>query len=139
MKIVLTGSQDEADVVRVVRNAMRMPVLDLCGQTDLGALAALLAQACLVVTNDTGVSHLAAAVATPSVVVSCGSDPARWAPLDMERHSVISADVACRPCMHHACPTAHECAEDVDAEVVAVMAARVIGNWACRTTVREDE
>lgn len=139
MKIVLTGAGDEAEVVRTVRNAMRMPALDLCGKTDLGALAALLAQARLVITNDTGVSHMAAAVTTPSVVVSCGSDPARWAPLDMERHPVISADVACRPCMHHTCPTAHECADDVDAEVVAVMAARVIRNWESRITVREGE
>lgn len=129
MKIVLTGSPDEAEVVRAVRSAMHMPAIDLCGKTELGALAALLTQARLVVTNDTGISHVAAAVATPSVVVSCGSDPARWAPLDNERHHVISADVACRPCAYHACPTAHECAEDVGADVVAAMAARVIGNW----------
>jgi len=129
MKIVLTGSPDEADVVRSVRASMRMPALDLCGQTDLGALAALLTQARLVVTNDTGISHVAAAVATPSVVVSCGGDPVRWAPLDNERHLVISAEAACRPCSHHVCPTAHECAEDVGADVVAAMAAKVIGNW----------
>ncbi|HZW21469.1 glycosyltransferase family 9 protein [Noviherbaspirillum sp.] len=129
MRIVLTGSQDEAEVVRAVRGAMRMPSLDLCGKTDLGAMGALLAQARLVVTNDTGISHIAAAVATPSVVVSCGADPARWAPLDNERHLVISADTACRPCAHHECPTAHECAEDIGADVVAAMAARVIGNW----------
>lgn len=139
MKIVLTGAQDEAEVVRAVRGSMRMPALDLCGKTDLGALGALLAQARLVVTNDTGISHMAAAVATPSVVVSCGSDPARWAPLDMERHAVISADVACRPCMHHTCPTAHECADDVGADVVAVMAVRVIRNWEHRITVREEK
>lgn len=139
MKIVLTGAQDEAEVVRAVRGAMRMPALDLCGKTDLGALGALLAQARLVVTNDTGISHMAAAVATPSVVVSCGSDPARWAPLDMERHSVISADVPCRPCMHHTCPTAHECADDVGADVVAVMAVRVIRNWEHRIAVREEK
>jgi len=138
MKIVLTGAADEADVVRTVRNAMRMPALDLCGKTDLGAMGALLAQARLVVTNDTGVSHMAAAVATPSVVVSCGADPARWAPLDSERHQVISADVACRPCSHHACPTGHECAEDIGADVVAAMAARVIGNWEYRP-MREGE
>ncbi|OWW22774.1 ADP-heptose--LPS heptosyltransferase [Noviherbaspirillum denitrificans] len=139
MKIVLTGTQDEADVVRAVREAMRMPVLDLGGRTELGALAALIAQASLVVTNDTGISHIAAAAATPSVIVSCGSDPVRWAPLDNERHQVISADVACRPCMHHVCPTAHECADEVGAEVVATMAATVIRNWRYRTIPGREE
>lgn len=139
MKIVLTGAQDEADVVRAVQGAMRMPALDMCGKTDLGALAALLSQARLVVTNDTGISHLAAAAATPSVIVACGSDPLRWAPLDYERHQVISADVACRPCMHHACPTAHECADEVDAEVVAAMAATVLRNWEFRDAPWREE
>lgn len=139
MKIVLTGSQEEASVVQEVRGAMRMPAVDLCGKTELGALAALLAQARLVVTNDTGISHIAAAVATPSVVVSCGGDPVRWAPLDNERHSVISADVACRPCSHHVCPTAHECAGDVGADVVASMASRVISNWEYKAVFRSDE
>jgi ADP-heptose:LPS heptosyltransferase len=129
MKIVLTGSMDEVDVVRAVRSAMRMPALDLCGTTDLGTMAALLSQARLVVTNDTEISHLAAAVSTPSVVVSCGSEPARWEPFDRERHEVISANAHCRPCAYHACPTAYECAEDVGAEAVAAMAANVIGNW----------
>lgn len=129
MKIVLTGLPDEADVVQTVKRAMRMPALDLCGKTDLGALAALLTQARLLVTNDTGVSHMAAAVATPSVVVCCGGDPARWAPLDNERHQVISAEVECRPCAYRECPTGHECAEDVGADVVAIMAARILENW----------
>lgn len=130
MKIVLTGSADEADVVREVQRAMRMPALDLCGKTELGALAALIAQARLLVSNDTGVSHIAAAVATPSVIVSCGSDTARWAPLDQARHQVLSADVGCRPCMHHACPTAHECAADISAELVAETATRAL-DMAC--------
>ncbi len=129
MKIVLTGSQDEADVVSEVKRTMRMPAIDLSGKTDLGTLAALLIQARLVVTNDTGVSHIAAAVATPSVVVSCGSDPVRWAPLDNERHRVISADVECRPCAHRDCPTGHECAEEVGADVVAAIATRILDNW----------
>jgi len=123
MKIVLTGSPEEADLVRAVQRAMRMPALDLCGKTELGALAALIAQARLVVCNDTGISHVAAAVATPSVVVSCGSDPLRWAPLDRARHQLVCADVGCRPCMHHDCPTGHECATQVAVETVAERAA----------------
>ena len=125
-KVVLTGSPGEAELVRAVQDAMRMPALDLCGRTELGALAALIAQARLVVSNDTGVSHIAAALATPSVVVCCGSDPQRWAPLDGGRHRVISAPVECRPCMHAECPVGHRCAEEVSAATVADTATRLL-------------
>lgn len=125
-KIVLTGSAGETDLVRSVRYAMRRPALDLCGKTELGTLAALIAQARLVVSNDTGISHIAAAVATPSVVVSCGSDRRRWAPLDRAKHRVVGASTGCRPCMHRSCPTAHECAQEVGAEQVAMLAQQML-------------
>lgn len=126
LRVILTGSPDEAEVVAAVRRAMRMPALDMSGKTDLGALAELIAKARLVVSNDTGISHVAAAVATPSVIVSCGSDADRWAPLDHERHQVISAPVDCRPCMHLQCPTRHECAEQVSAASVFQAAERIL-------------
>jgi ADP-heptose:LPS heptosyltransferase len=128
LKVILTGSPDEAGVVHEVKQAMRMPALDLCGKTELGSLAALISQARLVVSNDTGISHVAAAVATPSVVVSCGSDTARWAPLDQQRHQVIAAPVECRPCMHVDCPVGHLCAEDIPAQAVADLADRVLAH-----------
>lgn len=90
-KTVLTGSAQEMELARAVERAMRSTPLNLCGKTDLGAFAALVAQARLVVCNDTGISHIAAATRTPSVVVSCGADPQRWAPLNGRRHQVVGA------------------------------------------------
>jgi ADP-heptose:LPS heptosyltransferase len=52
-------------------------------------MAALLAHARVTLTNDTGTSHLAAAVGARSVVVFSGSDPRRWAPLDRRRHRAL--------------------------------------------------
>lgn len=114
LSIVLTGAGEEAPLTAAVRHAMRHPALDFTGKTGLGALAALIAQARLIVCNDTGVSHVAAAVGTPSVVVCSGADPARWAPLDARRHRVLHRPMACRPCMHVECPIeGHPCARQV--------------------------
>lgn len=89
LRVVLTGSQAEAGLTARAAAAMKAPALDLAGKTSLGSLAALLAGARLLVCNDTGVSHLAAALRVPSVVVIMTSDPSRWAPLDRRRHRVV--------------------------------------------------
>ena len=118
LTVVLTGSQEERALVNEVQARMAEGAINLAGRTSLGALVVLLARARLLVCNDTGVSHLAAATRTPSVVLCCGSDPRRWAPLDGERHRVLAADVACRPCAHHDCPIGHPCAWQIGTEAV---------------------
>jgi len=89
LEIVLSGSQAERDVTGRVARAMRAPARDLAGRTSLGGLGALVAGARIVVANDTGISHVAAAVGTASVVVATTSEPARWAPLDHDLHRVL--------------------------------------------------
>jgi ADP-heptose:LPS heptosyltransferase len=111
--VVLTGTAEERSITRAVRERMHSDAADVTGQLTLGTLAALVAGSTLVVCNDTGMSHVAAAVGARSVVVSSGSEVSRWAPLDARRNRVVWHDVACRPCMHEVCPTAHECANGV--------------------------
>jgi ADP-heptose:LPS heptosyltransferase len=88
-RIVLTGTADESHLTRAVARRMTGPSLDLAGRTSVGAMAVLLSHAALLVSNDTGVSHLAAALDVPSVVVFISSNPGRWAPLDRQRHRVV--------------------------------------------------
>ncbi|HEX7048452.1 MAG TPA: glycosyltransferase family 9 protein [Gammaproteobacteria bacterium] len=90
--VVFTGTADEHDGVQRVQEKMSRSSINLAGETDLGVLAALIGRARLLVSNDTGVSHLAAAMGTPSVVIFLTSDPARWAPLDRERHRIVHSD-----------------------------------------------
>jgi hypothetical protein len=59
------------------------------------------------------------------VVVSCGSDAARWAPLDQGLHTVMADYPACRPCVHAVCPTDHACANNIGVEEVAAAALRM--------------
>ncbi len=87
--IVLTGSAAECSLAEHVRQQMRFPALNAASSYSLGALAVLLRDARLLVCNDTGVSHLAAALKLRSVVVFTGSDPERWAPLDTRLHQCI--------------------------------------------------
>jgi ADP-heptose:LPS heptosyltransferase len=117
-RIVLSGAADEKPLVAEVASAMRAEAIDASGRTSLGGLAAMIAGARMMVSNDTGVSHVAAAVGTPSVVVSSGADAKRWAPLDAGRHRVLWADAPCRPCAHAVCPIGHPCALGVTVDAV---------------------
>jgi ADP-heptose:LPS heptosyltransferase len=125
-EVVLTGSAAEADTLACFRAHAPDGIVDLSQRTDLGTLGALIDAAALLICNDTGVSHIASARGTPSVVVSCGADASRWAPLDGARHRVLAAQVACRPCSYERCPTMHECAQAVEVESVIVEAHRLL-------------
>ena len=114
LSVVITGSADESLLAVSVRSASQCAPIDLTGRTaTLWTLGALVASAAIVVANDTGISHIAAALGTPSAVIACGSDVSRWAPLDKRLHPVHWHHTPCRPCDHSVCPTAHECAAGV--------------------------
>ena len=92
----------------------RLPILG--ADLHTGELAALLAQARLLVGNDSGPAHLAAAVGTPSVVFYGPTDPGRTAPsgapsLALDRY------VFCSPCYLKKCPYQHECMEEITVEM----------------------
>jgi ADP-heptose:LPS heptosyltransferase len=124
--LVVTGSPAEAALTAAIVAGLPRGTKDLTGQTTLGSLAALISRSALVVCNDTGVSHVAAAVAAPSVVVASGSDVVRWAPLDAQRHRVLWHDAPCRPCAFDECPVGHPCALGVDVESVVAEARRLL-------------
>lgn len=89
LTVVLTGTASEEPIVEEIRRQISHPTVSVVSQTDLGTLAGLLTESALLVSNDTGVSHVAAACAVPSVVVFTSADPAEWAPLDHVRHRVV--------------------------------------------------
>ena len=87
--VVLTGSEAERPIAEAVAAAMRAPSHDFALPISVGALAALLAGARLLVTNDTGVSHVAVGLHVPSVVIFFATDPGQWAPLDARVHRTV--------------------------------------------------
>jgi len=89
LAVVVTGTAAEAAITRVVRDVAACPVVDCTGRTSLGAMGVLLRDAALLIANCTGVSHMAAALRTPSLIISMDGEPYRWGPLDRSRHVTI--------------------------------------------------
>ncbi|HEY0238535.1 MAG TPA: glycosyltransferase family 9 protein [Friedmanniella sp.] len=89
--VVLTGSTAERERATGIADAAGLPrTANLAGRTDLAELAALVADAALVVTVDTGAAHLASAYATPSVVLFGPAPVARWGPPTHGPHVVLT-------------------------------------------------
>lgn len=89
-RVILTGStRDRARALEVARRAGLAPQSVLAGTTDLVSLAAIVAEARLVICGDTGVAHLATALQTPSVILFGPTDPALWGPPRWGPHVVL--------------------------------------------------
>lgn len=123
-QIAVTGSPSEAALAAALTSGVGAGCVNLCGRTQLGELGAVVSQCRLLICNDTGISHVAAAVGAASVVIASGSDVNRWAPLDRGRHPVLHAPAECRPCAFDECPVGHFCAWGVGAAEVLERAAR---------------
>ena len=89
VRVVLTGSADEADLANEVASHMQARAINAAAPISVGAMAALMKNARLLVCNDTGVSHIAAGLRLKSVVIFSKADIARWAPLDRDKHRCI--------------------------------------------------
>ena len=86
---IITGTEEERTITQQVIAHMHHDCIDLTGKTSMGAIAILIANAFLLVSNCTGVSHIASATKTPSVVISMDGEPERWGPIDRTIHKVI--------------------------------------------------
>jgi ADP-heptose:LPS heptosyltransferase len=90
--IVLTGSAKEADLTAAVAALMRNKAIDAAAPLSLlsiGAMAVLMSRSRLLICNDTGVSHIAAGLRLPSVVLFSKANMQRWSPLDQTRHRCL--------------------------------------------------
>ena len=108
LTVVVTGSAGERPLVDELVATATVPVLDLCDRTDLAGLALLLRDAAVLVGNDTGTAHLAAAVGGRSVTVFQPGDPRRWAHRG-PRARALTPGVPCAPCSHLDCPIDFPC------------------------------
>jgi lipopolysaccharide heptosyltransferase I len=102
MRIIIVGSAAEASQIEEMSRQMSQPAINLAGQTDLLQLAALLRRANLLVSNDSGPIHLAAAVGTSVVAIFGPTDPSRVGPYG-DGHVVLRKDVDCSRCTRRAC------------------------------------
>ena len=116
--IVFCGGPGEDVLMHEARAAMRGPSVELPPTLKLGTLAALIAGARVLVANNSGPVHLAAAVGTPVVDLYALTNP-QHTPWQVPAR-VLNCDVPCRNCQQSVCPQAHHlCLRGVEPHEVA--------------------
>ena len=121
--VVMIGGPDERVDVAAVRAEMKTRAIDLAGATTVGLLPALLSRASLLITNDSGPMHIAAAVGTPVVALFGPTSAVRTGPYGVG-HAVLTGEVPCSPCFSRTCHNTLplECLRTVSPEQVLVAA-----------------
>jgi heptosyltransferase-2 len=139
LQCVLMGGPQDRSIADAIRARCTVPVLDLIGQTTLQELPACLERCAVVVSNDTGPMHIAAAVGRPIVALFGPTTPEMgFAPYGVPWEEV-SVTLACRPCHAHGpqrCPLSHwRCMMELSVERVAASVQRLL----CRLPVLDEE
>jgi heptosyltransferase-2 len=102
----LVGSPKDRPVGEAIANASGDACVNLCGKTSLSQAIDLLSCAALVVSNDSGLMHVAAALDRPLVAIFGSSSPAYTPPLAPHAR-IISLNLSCSPCFKRECPLGH--------------------------------
>ncbi|MEX2206725.1 MAG: lipopolysaccharide heptosyltransferase II [Myxococcota bacterium] len=126
LRAVLAPGPGEEAVAHAIAARAGAPALVLDAPvTTLAELAALIARAKLVLTNDTGPRHMAVALGTPVISLLGPTDPRHTAHL-LERQRVLREPVECSPCHLKVCPIDHRCMQRLSPARVLEAAAELL-------------
>lgn len=130
--IVIFGSPAEVGMASEIESRLRESgvtnVCNLAGRTSIPQLLSMIAGLDLLVTNDSGPMHIAAAFDIPTVAIFGPTDPVTTCPWRNERSVVVRHDLPCAPCMQRTCPLGHHaCMKEISAEEVLAAAHALVG------------
>jgi len=123
VRILVFGSIQERAIAEEVAAGMARPPVNLAGRTTLGQLMALIRECSLLITNDSGPMHLAAALGVPQVAIFGSTSDVATGPLG-PRAEVLKHPVECSPCFLRECPIDLRCMTGLSAERVIEAAER---------------
>ena len=129
IKAMINLAPLQAELGERVRAMMKNKPVFFCESTTLGELAALFKKASLVISNDSGPVHVAAAVGTPVISIfgrnQLGLSPVRWRPLG-NKSAAIHKDVGCVECLAHDCKKDFLCLKAISPEEILEEARKLL-------------
>ena len=128
-EVALICAPSELEIaLRVQQHSSTQPVILGQGGLTLGVLKAVIQSADLVISNDTGARHIAAALDRPALTLFGPTDPT-WARIDYEKETIVRIDTDCGPCQLPNCPTDHRCMTGIAPERVVDEAVELLNRY----------
>jgi len=125
--ITLLGAPADRPACQTIADALPAPCHNLAGTTSIVEMGSILKDADLLISNDSGPVHMAAAVGTRTLVVFGPTNPGRTGPFG-EGHRVLQALSTCQPCMRRRCKHPESsCIRNITADDVIAAAEGMIG------------
>ncbi len=113
-QVWIFGSQKDHSIAKQINNLLNGQAVNLCGKTQLAQAIDLMSLSKMVVSNDSGLMHMGAALGVPVVGVYGSSDPNFTPPLG-ENSAVQTLNLDCSPCFKRSCPLGHtNCLENLE-------------------------
>jgi lipopolysaccharide heptosyltransferase II len=125
-QVLILGSQADHtianDITSKIDTPLKESIYNLCGKTELQDAIDILATADSVISNDSGLMHITAALHTPLIAIYGPTSPNFTPPLADNAH-IVQLDVDCGPCFQRTCPEHHHrCMRDISsAQVIALI------------------
>ena len=117
-QVWIFGSQKDQAMGTEISQLLANQAINLCGQTQLAEAIDLMSVSQAVISNDSGLMHLGAALGVPVVGVYGSSDPSFTPPLG-KKSAMVSLNLDCSPCFKRVCPLGHtDCLEKLSATKV---------------------
>ena len=125
LQVAIIGSGAERPIANQIRVGMKSQTAVLNGKTSLETLIGVLAESSLMITNDSGPMHIAAALGIPTVAIFGPTDEINTGPYG-PRTRVVKHAVECSPCLLRDCPIDHRCMNAVTVDEVCRAAKELV-------------
>lgn len=125
LSVAIIGSEGERRIAEQIRSRMKTRAAVLNGKTSLETLIGVLAESSLMITNDSGPMHIAAALGTPTVAVFGSTDETVTGPRGPHTR-IVKHPVECSPCLLRECPIDHRCMTHVTVDDVCRAARELV-------------
>lgn len=123
--ILLIGGPGEVDIGKEIEDSCRTNLSNYIGKTTVREMMALISVCKLMVTNDSGPMHVAAALGLPIVAIFGSTDHTTTFPAGVP-YRIVRKDFPCAPCLLRQCPIDHRCMNAVAAEDVLTSVHRLV-------------
>lgn len=128
--VLISAAPRERRIVEAIQRHMRHAAVDLSSHgMSLGALKEIVRRCDLMITNDTGPRHIAAAFDVPVVTIFGPTFP-QWTEIDFPKERQVSVKVFCGPCQKKTCPLDHRCMTRVTPAMVLKAGLELLGRQA---------